>query len=254
MGMLAAVEMWIKRDHDAEWKQWESWLDTITKSVTRVAGVTTEVRQPRGLSNNAPTLQVQWDAAKVGIGGAEVMKLLEDGDPRIILAGAGGGGRGGSGSSNASISIMPYMMMPGDDKVVARRLYEVLSKPPRTEAAEKKAPSVDISGQWDVKLEFVYGSAEHGFVFEQKGGELAGTHAGEFLGSDLRGTVEGDQVRFRSSHRYEGTRIGYEFSGHATADRIEGTVGLGEYGEARFTAARHRYGQPGGIVRPLKNV
>ena len=27
MGMLAAVEMWKKRDHDAEWKQWMAWLD-----------------------------------------------------------------------------------------------------------------------------------------------------------------------------------------------------------------------------------
>ncbi len=26
MGMLAAVEMWVKRDHKAEWAMWESWL------------------------------------------------------------------------------------------------------------------------------------------------------------------------------------------------------------------------------------
>ena len=25
MGMLAAVEMWVKRDHKAEWKEWEEW-------------------------------------------------------------------------------------------------------------------------------------------------------------------------------------------------------------------------------------
>src|SRR4029077_5397867 len=36
MGMLAAVEMWIKRDHKAEWAQWESWLDHIATSVKRV--------------------------------------------------------------------------------------------------------------------------------------------------------------------------------------------------------------------------
>ena len=29
IGMLAAVEMWVKRDHDAEWKQWTGWLDHI---------------------------------------------------------------------------------------------------------------------------------------------------------------------------------------------------------------------------------
>src|SRR5262245_19959297 len=31
MGMLAAVEAWVKRDHDGEWKTWLSWLDTISK-------------------------------------------------------------------------------------------------------------------------------------------------------------------------------------------------------------------------------
>ncbi|MEK7405658.1 MAG: DegT/DnrJ/EryC1/StrS family aminotransferase [Acidobacteriota bacterium] len=30
VGMLAAVEMWVKRDHDAEWKQWENWLASIS--------------------------------------------------------------------------------------------------------------------------------------------------------------------------------------------------------------------------------
>ncbi len=26
MGMLTAVEMWTKRDHDAEWNTWKAWL------------------------------------------------------------------------------------------------------------------------------------------------------------------------------------------------------------------------------------
>jgi len=29
--MLAAVEAWVKRDHEGEWKTWLSWLDTIGK-------------------------------------------------------------------------------------------------------------------------------------------------------------------------------------------------------------------------------
>src|SRR5260221_275167 len=57
MGMLAAVEMWMKRDHKAEWKQWEDWLGHIATSVKRVDGVTTKVNQPtEGLSNRPPGL------------------------------------------------------------------------------------------------------------------------------------------------------------------------------------------------------
>ena len=37
MGMLAAVRQWYKRDHAAEWKEWQSWLDTIANRVKGAA-------------------------------------------------------------------------------------------------------------------------------------------------------------------------------------------------------------------------
>ena len=66
MGMLAAVEMWKKRDHDAEWKSWDSWLEEIAASVRRVEGVTTEVLEPRGLSNYSPRLENPVGRRRVG--------------------------------------------------------------------------------------------------------------------------------------------------------------------------------------------
>src|SRR6266581_5062647 len=122
MGMLAAVEMWVKRDHKAEWARWESWLDHIAASVKRVNGVTTNVRQPNeGLSNRTPSLQISWDSAKLGITGTEVSKIVLDTEPRIVLASANTG----------SVSVVPYPMSPGDEKVVAERLSALLSKPPK---------------------------------------------------------------------------------------------------------------------------
>jgi D-glucosaminate-6-phosphate ammonia-lyase len=187
----------------------------------------------------------------LGITGQEVEKILLDTEPRIVLGGASGNRRQ---SLASTLTIMPYMMNPGDDQVVAERLYAVLSRPPQIQALERPAPAVNVTGQWEARLEFVLGAAAHTFIFEQQGADLVGTHHGETLSSDLRGSVEGNEIRFRSSHRYEGTRIGYEFAGTVSGDRLEGTVGLDEYGQARFTAQRHRYGQPGGVVRPVKNV
>ncbi|MFN7934689.1 MAG: aminotransferase class V-fold PLP-dependent enzyme [Bryobacteraceae bacterium] len=252
MGMLAAVEMWVKRDHDAEWKEWESWLDTISKSVTRVKGVTTQVRQPDSLSNNSPRLVIQWDGEALGISGVEAEKLLLEGNPRIILGGASGSER--MGMKQSALTIMPYMMMPGDAKIAAERIHAVLSKPPAISRKTPAAPSVDVSGQWDVNVQYILGKATHRLVFEQKSASLVGSHHGEFLDSDLRGSVSGNEVFFSSSHRYEGTRIGYEFQGQVSGDTMTGKVGLGEYGEATFTAKRHSYGRPGGVVRPVKNV
>ncbi|MEZ5351367.1 MAG: aminotransferase class V-fold PLP-dependent enzyme [Bryobacteraceae bacterium] len=252
MGMLAAVEMWVKRDHDAEWKQWEGWLATIADSVKRVPGVTTEVRQPEGLSNHAPRLSIHWDGDAMGLAGREVEKALLDGDPRVILGGASGDRR--SGMKRSSLTVMPYMMMPGDAEIAARRLYEVMTQHPKKPMQSRAAPSVNVAGQWDVDVEFLTGKAQHGFVFEQKGADLVGSHTGEFLGGDLRGSVEGDEVYIRTSHRYEGTRLGYEFTGKVSGDTIAGTVDLGEYGQAKWSAHRHKYDEAGGIVRPIKNV
>ena len=252
MGMLAAVEAWTKRDHDAEWKQWEQWLDTIAKSVTRVKGVTTRIRQPESLSNNAPRMEIQWDGEALGLSGQEAEKLLLNGEPRLVVGGSSGGRRGSIRSS--SLTIMPYMMMPGDERIAAEKIHALLAKPPRQDRKAPATPSVNVSGQWDVDVEYILGKARHGLVLEQKGAELAGTHAGELLGSDLRGTVEGNDLNFRSSHKIEGTRIGYEFNAKVKGDTMEGTIELGEYGQARFTAKRHQYGTPGGLVRPIKNV
>jgi L-seryl-tRNA(Ser) seleniumtransferase len=237
MGMLAAVEAWVKRDHAAEWQTWEKWLETISAEVTKVEGVSTEVLQPEGLSNNSPRLAILWDGEKMGLTGTEVEKLLLEGSPRIILGGASGSRRGDAAQS--SLTVMPYMMMPGEDKIAAQRIREVLSSAPKSPIAPLAAPSVNVTGQWDVELRFVLGKARHKLFFEQNGASVAGSHMGEFLAADLRGTVEGNELRARSSHRYEGTSIGYEFAGKIEGDKISGTVGLGEYGTAKFTAVRH---------------
>jgi len=61
VGMLAAVEAWVKRDHAGEWKKWLSWLDNISKRVSTIDSVKTAVREPTGLSNRSPELIITWD-------------------------------------------------------------------------------------------------------------------------------------------------------------------------------------------------
>ena len=63
-------------------------------------------------------------------------------------------------------------------------------------------------------------------------------HRGDILSGNLTGAVEGRRVTIRSAQRIEGATLHYEFSGDATAVRMEGVVKLGEYGQARWTAQR----------------
>lgn len=252
MGMLAAVEMWVKRDHKAEWKAWEGWLDEIATSVKRVDGVTTEVRQPTGMSNRSPRLDINWQTSKIDITGEEVEKYFWTNDPRIILAGGRGNRR--SEGENA-VTIMPWQMSPGDSKVVAAALHGVLSKPPKIEYAPKSAaPLSNVSGQWDLHLDFVLGSADHRLAFEQNGVDLAGSHFGELTEGDLVGWVEGTDVHFRSSQGWEGARLGFEFHGKVDGDQMSGDVDMGEYGPAKFSAVRHKYRGRTPPARPIKNI
>ena len=115
MGLLAAVEQWVNRDHKAEWKEWERRLAVITEAVGDVDSVTTGIRQP-GRSNVAPVLEINWDVETVGMSGTVVANQLSAGEPRIELH-----------SDENGISIMPYMMEEGEDGIVAARIREVLN-------------------------------------------------------------------------------------------------------------------------------
>lgn len=229
MGMLAAVEAWVERDHDAEWKIWEGWLEEIAAAVRDIPTVETEVLEPETLSNHAPRLAIRWDPDEVGVTGEEVAAHLLDTDPRVILA----WGR------EAEVGIMPYMMTPGDSAIAAKRLSETLADPPPVHRATPSSARIpSLTGEWRVRIEFSRGEAEHTLELEQSDGELGGVHRGWRTEGDIEGSVQGADVRFRSSHPIEGTRIGYRFSGKASADRMQGEVDLGEYGTASWTAER----------------
>ena len=115
MGLLAAVEMWVRRDHDAEWKEWERRMQFVGDAVKDLDSVTLEVSQP-GRSNVTPVLRIQWDASTLGIDGAGVSRELSQGDPRIEVF-----------HGDSSIPINPYMMEDGEEQIVAPRLREILT-------------------------------------------------------------------------------------------------------------------------------
>jgi seryl-tRNA(Sec) selenium transferase len=251
MGMLAAVEAWKTRNQEAEWQQWEARLNLISTAVKKVNGVTTSVHNPEGLSNHTPTLKLEWDGNQLGITGKEVSRILLDTEPRIVLAG-GTGSRPDKMAS--SVSVVPYMMMPGDDEIVAQRLYAMLSKPPKIESPQiPTGEPVSVAGQWQLEMQFSRGSATHTLILEQHGEELVGTHEGEFVSGDLTGTVHANKIDFRSAQKIQGQILSYEFTGSVDGDKMAGKVNLGEYGEAAWSADRHQYRMQTGEVRPVKH-
>lgn len=236
LGMVAAVEAWVKRDHKAEWNKWLSYLETISKRVSQVDGVSTAVREPTGLSNRSPSLTISWNPSKLHITGEEVAEEVARNKPRIALGAGGGPGS----DTTTSINITAWMMQPGDDRIVADRLFGVLSQK-RSPKPATPAPAANIGGRWDVHIEFFSSKSQHTLTLEQDGNQLRGSHRGDFSVRDVFGAIEGDQVRLRSTESVAGDSITFIFAGALSGETISGPVYMGEYLNAKFTAKRHTY-------------
>ncbi len=122
IALLTAVESFLKRDHQAEYEEWERRATQIIETVTKVPGVEAQQYVPE-IANQVPHVRVQWDPAKVKLTNRELVQALRDGNPRIEL-------RPDSerNTNPPQVHIGVWMMQPGEHRVVARRLREVLSK------------------------------------------------------------------------------------------------------------------------------
>src|SRR5262249_34392905 len=150
----------------------------------------------------SPGLSINWDPAKLGITGEQVSDILWTTEPRIALGGGGGGGggRGRGASHQTGISITAYLMMPGGVKVGADRRQEILAaKRPAWNPEAPKTPSADLTGRWDVRIQFAAGSSDHVLHVKQQGNQLAGTHQGDFTARDFSGSISGSDVRIASN-------------------------------------------------------
>jgi len=117
LGMYVALEKYMNQDHEKEWKEWEEKLALIDNAVKVIPGVTTEVHVPP-LGNHTPTLKITWDTDKLKLSDKQLRDALRTANPSIEVGGA----------SPNSVSVTVFMLKPGQEKIVASRLKEELSK------------------------------------------------------------------------------------------------------------------------------
>ena len=236
MGMLAAVEAWTTRDHPSEWSTWMDWLNYISDKLTKIKGVTTSVKQPVDLNNRAPMLVIAWDPDKLNITGEQVAEDCARKPPRLAI--------GSEDSDNsASVNVTPNQMQAGEEKIVADRLYKLLNKKRAPLPKEFKPAKVDLSGHWEVTIDFFSSTSTHQLYLEQDGNWLQGMHQGDFDARELVGMVEEDQVKIRSGLHIPGDHVTFLFHGTSDGQTINGSVFLGEYLNAKFKAQKAVYRQ-----------
>lgn len=114
LGMLVALELYLNKDHDKEWKLWEDQIELISNSALAVEGVRTEIHVPKH-ANHVPSLRIRWDENNVKITADEARRQLREGHPSIQTVG-----------NKTTIGITTWMMTPGQERIVAKRVHEIL--------------------------------------------------------------------------------------------------------------------------------
>jgi len=120
LGMYVALEQYLAYDHEKEWKEWEKRIAHIESKVKPIHGITTKVTVPP-LGNITPTLAISWDINIVKMPAKDLREKLRNGTPSIEVVGV----------NDNTISITTWVMKPGEEKIVARRLAEEFSNAPR---------------------------------------------------------------------------------------------------------------------------
>jgi D-glucosaminate-6-phosphate ammonia-lyase len=116
LGLLVALELFLEKDHAHERREYDKRAEAIRAAAVTVPGVRAEVFVPE-IANNVPHIRVSWEGATEAAAGAAV-KAMKDGEPSI-----------GIRSEGNALVLGVWMMRPGEEKVVARRLRQVLAAP-----------------------------------------------------------------------------------------------------------------------------
>ena len=114
LGMLAALEIYLNKDHKKEWKMWESQIQLISDAAASVDGVRSEIHVPK-YANHVPSLRIKWNQKLVKITTNEMRKQLREGHPSIQTVG-----------NDNILGITTWMMVPGQERIVAKRIKEIL--------------------------------------------------------------------------------------------------------------------------------
>src|SRR5579863_5026273 len=149
VGLVTAVETWLKADLNALNREWNARVDRIAKLVATVQGVESNISIPTD-GNRYPTLHIFWDEEKWGYTVKDCVQALREGNPVIEVAGADSHSivtavREGNPKKaskelkepreHRSLELVSSTIQPNEVLVVGQRIRELLTE------ARKAAPA-----------------------------------------------------------------------------------------------------------------
>ena len=117
-GLVTALELYLQQDFAAEEQMWEDMVASMVADLADVPGLDARRVSPAepGVQPNwIPRLYLDWDTTDIPLDRDQVKSRLIQGEPGIAV-----------GTTSTGLFVNPQTMVPGQEKLVARRLREVL--------------------------------------------------------------------------------------------------------------------------------
>lgn len=115
LGMMVALEVYLKRDHQADWREWEKRVKLVRDTVSSIKGVESEMFVPE-IHYRVPHVRIRWDENARRLTVRDAIRLLRDGEPSIEVR----------PNTNEGLEMSVWLLEPGETEVVAGRVRRVL--------------------------------------------------------------------------------------------------------------------------------
>ena len=129
VGMVAALDWFLAQTDEGMQTEFRRKAERIAAQLKGIPTLTSEIALPDVAANVVPHLLIRYDQQKVKIAPPAVLAELRKGTPSIELNPATGHRHaGGLPSDENTVVVGVWMLQPGEEDTVARRLKEVLAK------------------------------------------------------------------------------------------------------------------------------
>jgi L-seryl-tRNA(Ser) seleniumtransferase len=118
VGFVVALERYLARDEAVKGAVWEAQVAYLVERLDASTGVTARRVLPIGPGRrpgSIPRAYVEWDVDVVRVTAHEIVDALRSGEPPIAV-----------GSTASALVLNPQTLHPGEEEIVAERLYQLL--------------------------------------------------------------------------------------------------------------------------------
>ena len=117
VGLMTALELYTRRDHDADMRRWDGECRTIVDAVVEIPGVVAGIEQDDWL-RPVPEVSIAFTSKWRGRSATKIVDALSNGDPPIIIE--------ASRRDDEDIFVNPHGLMPSEAELIAERLQAAL--------------------------------------------------------------------------------------------------------------------------------